>query len=190
MSEFEIIYQSRDWVEYRGAMVPSTATASFKRDTEYVPDSFFEFVVGYTFPHPEASPKLAEYKFFGESTRNEFQQIDPFEFIDVILATWIDDPKYRAAPKKLDVEFSSRDLAGRAKDAVRKLELEEVARIYLLSPTRGTSNVMEQLGYGSKATAIRRVMDARKAGLIPPPESSAAEFAAALEKLQGGADNA
>jgi hypothetical protein len=185
VSEFEITYQAREWVEFRGAMVPVAATALFPMSSDYVPSGFIEFSVGYTFPHSDAMPVLAEYKYYGDATREQFRRVDPYEIIDVILATWIDDPKYRAAPKKLDVEFSSRDLAGRAKDAVRKLELEEVARIYLLSPTRGTSNVMEQLGYGSKATAIRRVMDARKAGLIPPPESSAAEFAAALEKLQG-----
>lgn len=49
-------------------------------------------------------------------------------------------------------------------------ELVDVARVYM-SPAAGkhpTNAVMLALGYGSRATASRRVRAARDRGLIPP----------------------
>ena len=51
-------------------------------------------------------------------------------------------------------------------DTAKTIELKHVAEIYKLSPTRGTQNVLEIMGLGSKTTAIRRVMDARKYGYL------------------------
>lgn len=63
-------------------------------------------------------------------------------------------------------------------------ELREVARIYL-SAMRGTSrrkpteSVLDVLGYGSRATASRKVKAAREAGLIPRVGASDTEHYAA-----------
>lgn len=67
-------------------------------------------------------------------------------------------------------------------------ELREVARIYL-SAMRGTSrrkpteSVLDVLGYGSRATASRKVKAARQAGLIPQVGASDVEHYAAWLKL-------
>ena len=186
MSDFIITGQSREWVEYYGSMVPMWATALFPPDSGYVPVSVYAYKVGYDFPTRDALPRLATFHVDGGLTRSEFAAIDPFALMEIVLTHWLEDPKYKVAPKKVELGFSSRELLGKAQDIVRQLELAEVARVYLLSPRRGTTNVMDQLGYGSKTTAIRRVMEARRAGLIPPANSTPEDFAKAFEALQDG----
>jgi hypothetical protein len=184
VSDFRITYQSREWLEYEGATVPASATAQFPMTSSLVPNNALELTVGYHFPEPDAKPQLAYFEVHGGFTRQEFKNIDPFAFIEILISKWTDDPQFKALPKKIEIEVTSPGLAGQARQRVREIELEDVALVYLLSPSRGTQNVMEQLGYRSKTTAIRRVMDARKAGLIPPPESSAEEFQKARERIQ------
>ncbi|WP_322409147.1 hypothetical protein [Microbacterium invictum] len=64
-------------------------------------------------------------------------------------------------------------------------ELREVARVYLSPGARPkpTDSVMKLLGYGSRATASRKVKEARARGLIPSPGAGAAELDAAYASL-------
>ena len=101
-----------------------------------------------------------------------------------------------AEKELLEVTVSARspgDFFRKSRELSKQLEMAEVAMVYLLAPARGAQNVMEHLGYGSIATANRRVNEARKAGLIPPvgsPKDVYEEFGKALRdywpKVQGG----
>jgi hypothetical protein len=120
-------------------------------------------------------------------------QIDFDDAQKTAYAEWMD-----SFPEKemLEVTVSARtpgDFFRKSRELSKQLELAEVAMVYLLAPARGAQNVMEHLGYGSIATANRRVNEARKAGLIPPvgsPKEVYEEFSNALRdywpKLQGG----
>ena len=184
VSDFEVTYQSREWLEYEGATVPASATALFRMNSRLLPSDLIEMTVGYSFPNPDAKPQLAHFEVHGALTPDKFAEIDPFELVEALLARWTQDPQFKALPKKIEIEVSSPGVAGQARQKVREIELEDVALVYLLSPSRGTQNVMDQLGYGSKTTAIRRVMEARKAGLIPSPDASSEEFRKARQAIQ------
>ena len=184
MSDFEITYQSRDWVEFDGALVPASASATFKMTSSQLPADLLEMTVGYSFPNSDSKPELAHFEIHGGLTREKFTKIDPFELIELILSNWTKDPQFKSLPKKIQIEVTSRGVAGQARRKVKEIELEDVALVYLLSPSRGTQNVMEQLGYGSKTTAIRRVMEARQAGLIPSVDASPEKFRKARQEIQ------
>lgn len=184
MSDFEITYQSREWLEYEGATVPASASAVFKMNSPLVPVGLLEMTVGYSFQNSQAKPELSHFEIHGGLTREKFAMIDPFNFMEVLLSRWTQDPQFKALPKKIEIEVTSPGVAGQARQKVKDIELEDVALVYLLSPSRGTQNVMEQLGYGSKTTAIRRVMEARKAGLIPRADASPEDFGKARQAIQ------
>jgi hypothetical protein len=104
------------------------------------------------------------------------------EWAEEAYSTFFNDPAYAIAQQT--VSMTAREWTEKAADLGKQFELEQVAWTYLLAPTRGTTNVMESMGYGSKTTAIRRVMEARKAGLIPPPGADQATYKKALTELR------
>ena len=96
--------------------------------------------------------------------------------------TFFNDPAYAVVQQT--VSMTAREWTEKAADIGKKFELEQVAWVYLMAPTRGTTNVMESMGYGSKTTAIRRVAEARKAGLIPAPDADKSAYERALREIR------
>lgn len=177
----EIISHSREWVEYRSSLVPQSIHARWS-DPRFVPSELLDVelkaVVG-----QDGELSVTEVRLWGVVTAEVLERIDPLGLAFQAYLTWLDDPQFAVSPQKLEIDFSASDWTKKAAELGKEMELEEVARVYLLSPTRGTQNVMDTLGYGSKTTAIRRVMEARKKGLIPPASAPKADYLRALDAI-------
>lgn len=178
----EILNHSREWVEYRSSLVPQHIRARWSHPT-VVPDDLVDIEIS-AFISGTGELTVGEIVCWGAVTAEVLQRVDPMELAFRAYLTWVDDPQFAVSPQKLEIDFSASDWTKRAAELGKEMELEEVARVYLLSPTRGTQNVMETLGYGSKTTAIRRVMEARKKGLIPPANAPKGEYVKALEAIK------
>ena len=177
----EIISHSREWVEYRSSLVPQSIHARWS-DPRLVPSELLDIEIKASIGQ-DGELRVSDMRLWGVVTGDVLEQIDPLELAFKAYLTWLEEPTFRVSKQRLEIDFSASEWTKDASKLGREMELEEVARVYLLSPTRGTQNVMETLGYGSKTTAIRRVMEARKKGLIPPADASKGEYVKALDEI-------
>ena len=96
---------------------------------------------------------------------------------------WLDSPVFGLLVNEARISGDSRTWTKNAASVGRDHELGEVAYLYLQAPTRGTKNVQDAMGYGSRATASLRVKEARAQSLIPPAGASEQENSEALARL-------
>ena len=97
------------------------------------------------------------------------------DFLEAKRAAYSESAKMPAGDQPVAMKVSAESRSEwfeKTRQLGKQLELAEVAMVFLQAPTRGAQSVKEYLGYGSIATANRRVQEARKAGLIPPVGSS------------------
>ena len=173
---------SREWVEYRSSLVPQSIRARWTHPT-LVPEELIDIEIS-ALINKSAELCVTDIRLWGLVTTETMEKVDPMELAFKAYLTWLDEPVFSVATKKLEIDFSASDWSAKTAKLGKEMELEEVAAVYLLSPTRGTQNVMERLGYGSKTTAIRRVMEARKRGLIPPADAPKEDYSKALEAVR------
>ena len=173
---------SREWVDYRSSLVPKSIEAR-SADWSQIPKELLEIQVSACISDAWEI-EVSEIRLVGNVTAGVMKKVDPMEIAGLAYLTWLNDPQFAVSPQKLEIDFSSSDWSAKTAKLGKEMELEEVAAVYLLSPTRGTQNVMERLGYGSKTTAIRRVMEARKRGLIPPADAPKEDYSKALEAVR------
>lgn len=98
-------------------------------------------------------------------------------------AEWLEPPIFGLLNTEAKIVGDRRNWARQAASVGRDHELEEVAFLYLQAPNRGTKNVQDAMGYGSRATASLRVKEARARSLIPPSGASDHEYVEALARL-------
>ena len=179
VSKVAIKDASRELVVCRGYQVPRSLEVSIAvgllTDIEFVHALFFAREDGtLTTRHLTVSG--------GGFDQNVVAELPLNEWAEEAYGTFFNDPAYAVAQQT--VSMTAREWTEKAASIGKQFELEQVAWIYLMAPTRGTTNVMESMGYGSKTTAIRRVMEARKAGLIPPPNAKKADYEKALSEIR------
>ena len=97
---------------------------------------------------------------------------------------WLSTPVLDERVSELKIVASQRDWTSIATNRAKNAELAEVAWIYLQAPTRGTKNVQDAMGYGSRSTASLRVKEARAQSLIPPSNAAPEEYEAARRRLE------
>ena len=99
-------------------------------------------------------------------------------------AEWLSTPVLDERASELRIVASQRDWTSIAMNLAKNAELAEVAWIYLQAPNRGTKNVQDAMGYGSRSTASLRVKEARAQSLIPPSNAAPEEYEAARRRLE------
>lgn len=178
----EILNHSREWVEYRSTHVPKSIRARWSHRS-LVPEELIDIEIS-AWINDSGELCVSDIRLWGAVTADTMEKVDPMELAFKAYLTWLDEPVFSVATQRLEIDFSASDWSAKTAKIGKEMELEEVAAVYLLSPTRGTQNVMERLRYGSKTTAIRRVMEARKSGLIPPADAPKEDYSKALEAIR------
>ena len=175
---WEVINKSRDLVRLEGRLYPKSITVSARglkdlTGNDCLVDLHFSYVGGMDLGEygDEVGCISVDLKagVFDESVlaRIDFQAAHSAAY-----AEWASLP---AGDQPVEMKVSAQSRAEwfeKSRELGKQLELAEVAMVFLQAPTRGAQNVKDYLGYGSIATANRRVQEARKAGLIPPVGSS------------------
>jgi hypothetical protein len=179
VSKVTITEASRELVVCRGFQVPRSLHAKvaqgFEKSVEVVDAIFFADEDG------TLTTRYLEIRGRGFD-QTALATLPLNEWAEAAYSTFFSDPAYQVVHQT--VSMTAREWTQKAAEIGKQFELEQVAWVYLMAPTRGTTNVMESMGYGSKTTAIRRVMEARKAGLIPSPEADKEEYAKALNEIR------
>jgi hypothetical protein len=174
---WERIAHSRELTRVNGRMAPDAVTVRSKNlfhspGQECEIDLIFIATADKSVPESAKPIGCIDIQVRGVFDGTTLAQIDFSEAKRVAYADWLEGPSPEL-PREVSVTAESRaEFFRKSRELSKSLELAEVALVFLQAPTRGAQNVMEYLGYGSIATANRRVTEARKAGLIPPVGSS------------------
>lgn len=175
---WEVVTKSRDLVRLDGRLCPKSIVVTARGLTdmtgeECLVDLHFSYVGGMNLKNfnDEVACIAIDFK-AGVFDETVLARIDFEAARQAAYAEWATLP---SGDQPLEMKISAQSRAEwfqKSRELGKKLELAEVAMVFLQAPTRGAQNVKEYLGYGSIATANRRVQEARKAGLIPPVGSS------------------
>ena len=175
---WEVVTKSRDLVRLGGRLYPKSIAVSARglsdlTGEECWVDLHFSYVGGMNLKNYDDEIACISIEFkAGVFDESVLAKIDFKAARHAAYAEWATLP---SGDEPLEMKVSAQSRAEwfeKSRELGKKLELAEVAMVFLQAPTRGAQNVKEDLGYGSIATANRRVQEARKAGLIPPVGSS------------------
>ena len=173
-----VVHQSRDLVRLGGRLSPKTITVQASGLTdltgeECLVELHFCYVGGMELKNYNDDVACISLNFkAGVFDETVLTKID---FLEAKRAAYSESAKMPAGDQPVAMKVSAESRSEwfeKTRQLGKQLELAEVAMVFLQAPTRGAQNVKEYLGYGSIATANRRVQEARKAGLIPPVGSS------------------
>lgn len=175
---WEVIHKSRDLVRLQGRLYPKSITVSARglkdlTGRDCLVDLHFSYVGGMELEEygDDVACIAVDFK-AGVFDETVLTKIDFQAARSAAYAEWASLP---SGDQPVEVKVSAESRAEwfkKTRELGKQLELAEVAMVFLQAPTRGAQNVKDYLGYGSIATANRRVQEARKAGLIPPVGSS------------------
>ena len=175
---WEVINKSRDLVRLEGRLYPKSITVSARglkdlTGKDCLVDLHFSYVGGMDpGEYGDEVGCISVHLKAGVFDESVLARIDFQAARSAAYAEWASLP---AGDQPVEMKVSAQSRAEwfeKSRELGKQLELAEVAMVFLQAPTRGAQNVKDYLGYGSIATANRRVQEARKAGLIPPVGAS------------------
>lgn len=196
---WQVISQAKKRVWFEERLVPLSVVVDNRKETlKSIREGTKPEVIELTFAirHPELDPDIvctigawpyitcARISWAGDITDDSLSRLNLEEIGREAYAEWLNTPVYGEGVRVETIVASQRDWTQVAAALGANAELAEVAWIYLQAPTRGTQNVMDAMGYGSRGTASLRVREARKQSLIPPPGAPQSEYQAAFERLK------